>query len=133
MEQDERTLKNGIFRYQPGGSTAIDVQLSDMYMDTTNGELTLPETIPSGLCITRMTEKFLNPVDPNTGKTILLLLTLSELKRIAEQISTNPSFLQNVSEADLSQKAVCMLSRHGGDDITTWGFNYTILRFGEMN
>lgn len=126
-------LRNGIFRYQPEGAQADDVRLSTMYMDNANGELILPAAVSSDLCVTRMTETFVRPVGDNTRKTLVLLLTLSELKLVAEQISTDPSFLQNVDLADLSQNAVCALIRCGGDDFATWGFRYTILKFCEMS
>lgn len=131
-EQDERTLKNGTFRYQPYGSAAVDVKLSTML--NTNGDLLLPgELAILPLCVTWNPETFTNPVGDNLKKTLVLLLTLSELKSAAPVISTDDSFIQNVAQADLTQNAVCALIRYGGDDIAKWGFRCTILKYREMS
>lgn len=131
VEKDLQILNSGTFRCQQEGKSAIDVSLS---MITANGELVLPPAMAKlPFSVMRNTETFVRPVGNNTRKTLVLLLTMSELKSIAQQISTDVSFLQNVVQADISQNAVCALIRYGGDDMATWGFRYTIMMFGEMS
>jgi len=128
-QRDMQILKAGIFRYQPEGSATIDVKLSTMY--EANGDLALPAELAQVLlCVTWETETFVRPVSDNTRKILVLLLTLSELKRVAQQISMDASFIQNVDQADLSQNAVCALIRYDGDGL---GFRYTILKYREMS
>ena len=129
--RDLQILNSGTFRYQPEGKAAIDVGLSGL---SSSGDLTLPgELADLPLCVTRSIESFIKPAGDNTRKTLVLLLTLSELKKYASQISSDATFLENVARADLSQNAVCALIRYGGDDLAEWGFRYTPLKFREMN
>jgi len=132
-QKDLQILRNGTFRYQPQGEDAIDAPLAAMYIDDANGELALPADVAPYLCVTRNIKTFVKPDGDNTRKTLVLLLTLSELKGLAQQISPVASFLQNVSCADLSQNAVSALIRYGGDDLAKWGFRYTILKYREMS
>src|SRR3990167_2495265 len=129
--RDLQILNSGTFRYQPEGEAAIDVGLSGL---SSSGDLTLPaELADLPLCVTRSIESFIKPAGDKTRKTLVLLLTLSELKKHASQISSDATFLENVARADLSQNAVCALIRYGGDDLAEWGFRYTPLKFREMN
>ena len=131
-KRDLQILNSGTFRYQPEGQTAIDVDLSTMA--ETNGVLVLPAALADlPLCVMRDPMTFVNPVGDNLRKTLVLLLTLSDLKRVAREISMDASFLQNVAQADLSQNAVCALIRYGGDNIADWGFMHTIISYSEMS
>jgi hypothetical protein len=128
-QRDLQILNAGTFRYQPAGAPAIDVKLSTM-LDTND---VLPADLAQlPICVTRNIETFVRPVGNNTQKTLVLLLPLSELKLVAQQISTDASFIQNVASADLLQNAVCALIRYGGDNIAKWGFRYTILSYGKI-
>jgi hypothetical protein len=122
-------LKAGIFQFQPEGAQAIDVNLSTMYADYADGELVLPDTMAPFLCITRRITTFSSPERINKGKTLLLLLTPSELQGVAGDIITEASFRHNITKAP--QNSACALLRYGGDDLAL-GFTYTILMFREM-
>lgn len=131
--KDMLKLKAGIFRFQPAGADAIEVPLAEMYLGDANGELALPVAVAPYLCVTPSVETFVKPVAPITEKTLILLLTLSKLKGVAQQISTDAVFLKDVAQTDPSTGPVCALVRYGGHTIAKWGFRFTILKFSEMN
>ncbi|MBP6986158.1 MAG: hypothetical protein KBB83_06175 [Alphaproteobacteria bacterium] len=131
-QRDAEILDMAIFRLYPEGLNPIDIKLSTM--NKTNGDLLLPTNLCwTPLCLTRNVETFVNPKDLHTSSNIFLLLTLNELKCVAQRLSTDALFLQTVSEADLSQKALCVLIRHGGDNLEEKGFEYNILKFADMH
>ncbi len=130
VEQDQRTFENSIFQYIPKDSPVIEVKLSTM-LDR-NGDYVLPAELDPHLCVTRRIETFVSPAVENTGKFLVLLLRLGQMKECAQQISANASFLENVAQADLSQNAVCALMRCGEYDLEKRGFRYTILTYKQM-
>lgn len=121
-------LNNVLFRPEWTMKPSAGVKL--WTMPDTNGEIISPSS-PAlhSQCFTRRTETFVRPAGENKAKTLILLLTPSELKNTAQNISKNALFLETVDKIDLSQNSVCVCIRHGKDNQEEWGFVCTILNF----
>lgn len=141
--RDAEIMNSGIFCYLRDGNNAMRIELPDgartldvklSTMGETNGDLVLPDVLAQlPLCITRNVETFVNPVGDNRNKLLLLLLTLTELKDAARQISTDAPFLGYAALASLSDRAACLLLREGAYDLANNGFVYSIVKYSDKN
>lgn len=134
-KRDLKTLNSGIFFCSPGcylpGQPVFKRELSTMA--DTNGDLVLPsEMAEIPLCVTRNVETFVNPTGKNARKVIILILTLNELKGVAQNISDNTDFIHYVKRANLLKDNAAFLIRNGRDNLSESGFSIKISNFQKI-
>lgn len=119
---DVEILEAGVFFYPSRDGAAVE-SISLSTMRANGGELILPDYLSNKIGVTRKIDTFKQSREPygrtESGDilypTILLILTLEELKACADQISQHESingktFAQEIKDADISQGSFCILA-----------------------
>lgn len=130
-QQQNEVEQDAVVGIQIYDADAGPIHFTPIKRDTYGGLVFRQYDRNLAICVTGNINTFTKPEGDNTRKALVLALPVSELMPIAQQISTDESFIQNVNRAGSSKTAVCALFRYGEDDIADRGFRYTILEYCE--